>query len=229
MPAFYNGAIDLAQRLALARWLRVAPGTQVLDVGCGVGRWSRRLARRGAHVTGVDLSPTMLGEARRRAEREGVAERCRFLEADLAALDLGRSFPLVLGVTVLQHVVEAARLEQAVGRLARHVAPGGRLVLLEAAPERGAGLESATFRARTVEEYRRVFETAGLRLAATTGVDPFPLKIRFLPRLRALPRPLGLGVLAALTALGLPVEVVAGRALTRSSWHKVFVLEAATP
>ncbi|TLY69775.1 MAG: methyltransferase domain-containing protein, partial [Gammaproteobacteria bacterium] len=51
MPAFYNRVIDLSQRLALAPWLRVRPGTSVLDVGCGVGRWCRELARRGARVT----------------------------------------------------------------------------------------------------------------------------------------------------------------------------------
>jgi SAM-dependent methyltransferase len=43
MPAFYNRVIDLCQRLALAPWLRVRPGTRVLDVGCGVGRWCREL------------------------------------------------------------------------------------------------------------------------------------------------------------------------------------------
>src|SRR6266571_2789140 len=106
MPAFYNGFIHLTQRLALDRWLRVAPDTQVLDVGCGVGRWSRRLARRGADVTGVDLSPTMLAEASRRARKEGIGARCRFLQADVTGLDLQQRFPLVLAVTVLQHIVD---------------------------------------------------------------------------------------------------------------------------
>ena len=63
MPLFYNRAIDWCQRLALRRWLRVPPGTRVLDVGCGVGRWSLRLAERGASVTGVDHSATMIGAA----------------------------------------------------------------------------------------------------------------------------------------------------------------------
>ena len=85
MPLFYNGYIHVTQWLALAPWLRVSPGTSVLDVGCGVGRWSRRLARAGARVTGVDLAPTMVAEARRRAARDGVAARCRFLVADLAS------------------------------------------------------------------------------------------------------------------------------------------------
>src|SRR6185437_1859706 len=59
MPGFYNSLIDFCQRRALEPWLTVGPGARVLDVGCGVGRWSRLLASRGACVTGVDLSPTM--------------------------------------------------------------------------------------------------------------------------------------------------------------------------
>src|ERR1700689_5414889 len=78
MPEFYNRVIDWEQRLALAPWLRVPAATRVLDVGCGVGRWSRLLAGRGAEVLGVDLSPTMISEARRRADADGVPGRCRF-------------------------------------------------------------------------------------------------------------------------------------------------------
>lgn len=228
MPAFYNVAIDMTQRLALDPWLAVPPRTGVLDVACGVGRWSRLLARRGARVTGVDLAPTMVEEARRRAERDGVASNCRFLQADLAELDLGARFPLVLGVTVLQHIMDPTRFQAAVERLARHLAPGGRAVLLEAAPSHPtARWDSVTFTARTEADYRGAFERAGLRCVRVTGVDPMPLKIRFLPRYRSLPRPAAIGGLAALTALTLPIELLLGRSWVSSSWHKVFVLERA--
>src|SRR5262249_36982230 len=96
MPLFYNRAIDLCQRLALGRWLRVRPGTRVLDVGCGVGRWSRHLAARGASVTGIDLSPTMITEARRRTRAAPqLRGECRFLVQDLAHLEAGEKFDLI--------------------------------------------------------------------------------------------------------------------------------------
>ncbi|MGH8231620.1 MAG: class I SAM-dependent methyltransferase, partial [Steroidobacteraceae bacterium] len=107
MPEFYNRAIDVTQRRALGRWLAVGPGTRVLDVGCGVGRWSRRLAAQGATVTGIDLSATMIEQARARTAHQGLAERCRFLVQDVAQLDLGQGFDLIVAVTVLQHLPDA--------------------------------------------------------------------------------------------------------------------------
>ena len=47
--------------------LGLAKGTTILDVGCGTGRHSVELARRGYGVTGIDLSAGMLDEARRKA------------------------------------------------------------------------------------------------------------------------------------------------------------------
>ena len=134
MPEFYNRTIHLEQRLALRRWLDVQPGTRVLDVGCGVGRWSRLLAAKGAQVTGVDLSPTMIAQAQRRAAAEGVAARCSFRVQDLSQLEIEGQFDLVLGVTVLQHILEPQLLRAAVRSMAARLAPGGRMILLEAAP-----------------------------------------------------------------------------------------------
>jgi 2-polyprenyl-3-methyl-5-hydroxy-6-metoxy-1,4-benzoquinol methylase len=225
MPEFYNRSIQFCQRLALQRWLRVAPATTALDVGCGVGRWSRMLAAQGAYVAGVDLSPTMVADAQRRAEDEGVAANCRFVVGDIAQFDLRERYSLVVGVTVLQHVLDDAALRQAVRNLARHLAPGGRMVLLEAAPTRRVKrCDTAIFTARGMDAYLEAFAAAGLKLEAITGVDPAPFKTWFLPYFKRLPRPLALAGLAAVTALAMPIDALLGRVLARASWHKVFVL-----
>ncbi len=52
--------------------LGIPPDARVLDVGCGTGRHSVLLASRGYEVTGFDLSPLYLEEARREAEAAGV-------------------------------------------------------------------------------------------------------------------------------------------------------------
>jgi 2-polyprenyl-3-methyl-5-hydroxy-6-metoxy-1,4-benzoquinol methylase len=228
MPAFFNRLIDLCQRLALAPWLRVRPGTSVLDVGCGVGRWCRELAARGARVTGVDFSPTMIAEARRRAAELGVLERCRFLVQDLAHLDAGEKFELVLSVTVLQHVLEPQALRAALQRLAAHLAEGGTLILLEAAPNRRLGsCDSPIFQARERSAYLRLFTECGLRVRTITGVDPAPFKIWLWPHLPRLAGPVRTAALALATFLSIPMDVLLGRRSVERSWHAVFILEHA--
>ena len=225
MPEFYNRAIDLEQRLALAPWLKVPPGTRVLDIGCGVGRWSRLLAARGADVTGVDISPTMIEEARRRAQSEGVADRCRFHVKDISALDVEGEFDLVLGVTVLQHILDPGALRATLQALSTRVAPEGRIVFLEAAPaEHVSRCDTTIFRARPRELYLGLFRECDLELTALTGVDPAPFRSRLLPHLRSLPKVLATGLIALTTVLSLPVNGLLGRRSAAVSWHTVFVL-----
>jgi 2-polyprenyl-3-methyl-5-hydroxy-6-metoxy-1,4-benzoquinol methylase len=228
MPEFYNRMIHYCQSLALRPWLGIEPGTRVLDVGCGVGRWSSLLAARGGLVTGMDLSPTMIDQAQRRAKAMGVANRCRFLVQDLALLNAGEKFDLIVGVTVLQHILEPQALRAAMHRMAGHLAPGGRMVLLEAAPARVAKhCDTTVFRARERSVYLNLFEEAGLELRAITGVDPAPFKTWLLPHLRRLPRSASLSALALVTLASAPIDLLFGRRALKQSWHAVFVLERA--
>jgi SAM-dependent methyltransferase len=226
MPEFYNRAIHLEQRLALEPWLKVRAGTRVLDVGCGVGRWSRLLAARGADVTGVDLSPTMIAQAQQRAAAEGVADRCRFQVQDLSDLNVGEQFDLVLGVTVLQHILDPGALRAALVAMTAHLAPGGRMILLEAAPTAVVSrCDSTVFRARHRDVYLDMFRDCDLEVRALTGVDPAPFRRQLLPYVRKLPAEVSLGLLALATAISLPIDVLFGRSVVRRSWHAVFVLE----
>ena len=226
MPEFYNRAIHLEQRLALRPWLKVGAGTRVLDVGCGVGRWSRLLAARGADVLGVDLSPTMIAQARQRAVAEGVADRCRFRVQDVSNLDVVERFDLVLGVTVLQHILDPGALRAALGAMAAHLAPGARMILLEAAPTTPANrCDSTVFRARHRDIYLDLIRDCDLDLRALTGVDPAPFRTQLLPYIRKLPAKLSLGLLAIATGLSLPIDALFGRRAVTRSWHAVFVLE----
>jgi ubiquinone/menaquinone biosynthesis C-methylase UbiE len=226
MPPFYNRLIHFCQRRALEPWLKIAPGTRVLDVGCGVGRWSRLLAARGARVTGVDLSPTMISEAGRRAAAGGLASRCRFLVQDCAALEIGETFDLILCVTMLQHILDIGALRSALGGMKRHLAAHGSLVILEAAPARIASrCNTSVFTARHRAVYLKLFRECGLRVRAISGVDPAPFKTWLLPHLPRLPTALRVPALALATALSAPIDAFCGRLLTQRSWHAVFVLE----
>jgi SAM-dependent methyltransferase len=84
----------LAEVDFLVLHLKLRPGMQILDVGCGTGRHSVELARRGFDVTGIDLSEAMLAEAHKAAESAGAA--CRFIQCDVASWQADRSYDAVI-------------------------------------------------------------------------------------------------------------------------------------
>ena len=101
--------------------MRFAPAT-VLDAGCGTGRIARELARRGVDVVGVDLDEQMLSTARRKAPE--LAWHC----ADLATIDLGRAFDVILLAGNVMIFLTPGTERDVMSNLARHLAPGGSLI-----------------------------------------------------------------------------------------------------
>ncbi len=97
------------------------PGSRVLDAGCGTGRVASELARRGHVVTGVDNDASMLAVARQ-------DPAVTWVDADLAALDLGSAFDLVVMAGNVIVFVEPGTEQAVVSRLADHLVPGGLLV-----------------------------------------------------------------------------------------------------
>src|SRR5262245_19677216 len=109
--------VDEAEYLDHETWIRPAfaqlgevRGFRVLDFGCGHGMMAVVLAKRGARVTAIDLSPGYLEEAALRAEGNRVG--VDFVQADAERLPFAdRSFERVWGNAVLHHldVAVAAR------------------------------------------------------------------------------------------------------------------------
>jgi len=102
-----------------------AQGRTLLDAGCGIGLLTAAFVDLGFDVTGADVSPTGIAEAR---SREG---RAKFFVSAIEALELGRSFDVVVIVDVLLHVVKRDAWVKSLASLARHVRPGGLLVILD--------------------------------------------------------------------------------------------------
>jgi len=109
----------------LPRLIGDVAGLRVLDVGCGTGRWALRLARQGAHVTGVDPCEPMLQRAIERAQAEGLQIDLR--QGSLDCFPEG-SYDLVLCTLVLGHLAD---LEGAIGEMAARVGEGGRLIITD--------------------------------------------------------------------------------------------------
>ena len=94
----------------------------MLDAGCGTGRVAIELADRGVDVVGVDLDPTMIGHARLKAPE------LEWMEADLATVDAGRQFDVVVMAGNVMIFVAPQTEAAVVANMARHVRPGGHLV-----------------------------------------------------------------------------------------------------
>ena len=115
--------------------LSIVPGMRVLDVACGTGNVTIPVARRGAQVTGVDIAPNLLEQARARAVAEGLT--ITFEEGDAEKLPYpDSSFDLVVSMF---GTMFAPRPDQVAAELARVCRPGGIVAAgqLDAARVRG--------------------------------------------------------------------------------------------
>jgi SAM-dependent methyltransferase len=110
--------------------LEIAAGERVLDVACGTGNLTIPAARTGATVTGIDIAPNLIVQAKARAAEEGLS----------IALDVGdaEGLPYELDefdtVVTMFGVMFAARPERAASELLRVTRSGGRIAMANWTP-----------------------------------------------------------------------------------------------
>ena len=125
---------DFVKRLALLR------GTRLLDVACGTGNTAIPAAKAGANVTGVDIAPNLLEQARLRAQEAGVS--AEFREGDAEQLELAdKSFDVVISVF---GAMFAPRPERVASELLRVCRPGGMIAMANWTPSGFVGKMFAT-------------------------------------------------------------------------------------
>jgi len=128
---FYDVVTAADARLAgdIDIYAKLAPGGgSVLELGAGAGRVAIALAERGFSVTGVEIAPSMLAQAqaKRAALDPEVAARVALRRGDMTALDLKRTFDLVIcPYFTLAHVPAGAAWRNTFATAARHLEPDG--------------------------------------------------------------------------------------------------------
>ena len=151
----------------IAAWLvsrQILPGAAVLDAGCGTGRYSRELARRGYIVHGVDLSPELIEVAKGTVgDRTGGVS---FAVADITVPPTAR-YDAILCRGVLNDIIDDDRRDAVFAAFARALRPHGALIL--DVREWGASAERKT---REPLFRKRVSTDRGeLTFTSVTGLD----------------------------------------------------------
>src|SRR3989338_11209654 len=80
---------------------QINQGKDILEVGCGTGLFTEKLAKTGAAITALDISPDLLNLAKNRIKTENII----FVLGDLENLEFAdNSFDAVVGVSILHHI-----------------------------------------------------------------------------------------------------------------------------
>ena len=156
----FAGWLERRDIRMLVDLMQPAPGLSLLDVGCGLGVHARLFQRAGLRVCATDVVPRLV-----ELVRPDVHEA---MVADLERLALGRTFDRVLCFGVLDFMRDA---ERCLANLARHVTPGGRLVI--EAPRRSIGglVYRLSYPSRTLAP--RLYRSSVLdAYAAKSGLTP---------------------------------------------------------
>jgi SAM-dependent methyltransferase len=144
----------------------------VLDLGCGTGRLSQRLAALFDRYVGVDLD-TMVAEARRRYPDL----KAEFVPASVQEYDYPESsFDLVLSMACLASACHAGELPGVAGRIVNATRPGGRIIMIDPFHRLPALTRTCRLSSKQVI---KVFTSLGTRLEEWSGIHFVPARLLF--------------------------------------------------
>jgi 2-polyprenyl-3-methyl-5-hydroxy-6-metoxy-1,4-benzoquinol methylase len=125
-----NFLIYLEER-GIKGFIKNVGGKEVLDYGCGTGRYAIPLAKKGARVTAIDLTNAMLKRAKEKAKRAKITN-IRFQQEDILKYKSKKKFEVIISMLVLDHV---AKLKKAVDVIDRASKVGTEVIISNVHPE----------------------------------------------------------------------------------------------
>ena len=142
---------------------------RVLDIGCGIGGPAFVLASKyGAHVTGIDIEPQLIDEARLRAEKLGLSSSCEFVTVEPGPMPLpDESFDVVFSAGVIMTIENQ---DEVLAESLRVLKPGGTLTVYDWMKAEGEysedmiywfEMERLFYSMKTFPEYESMLQDAG--------------------------------------------------------------------
>ncbi len=111
----------------------IQPGARVLEIGCGTGTLAILMAKRGAHVTAIDVSPLMLAEAQRKVKEVGLEDTIEFHHLDVTELAdhfQAASFDVIASTLAFSEFPPEVQ-RYALREAAQLLRPGGQLLIAD--------------------------------------------------------------------------------------------------
>ncbi len=126
----------------LVEHLALPPGAAILDLGCGPGLYSNRLAKHGYRVTGIDIAQPLLDYAQAEAREQGLTSVYRRLS--IFDLPYQAEFEAVLLINSIAKCLTQVALEAVLRKIHTALKPGGHLICEFAPQPDGFDLQEPT-------------------------------------------------------------------------------------
>jgi trans-aconitate methyltransferase len=162
----------------LIQLLDPKPGERILDLGCGTGQLTQKIAEHGADVVGLDASPEMIGQARQNFPS------LRFLLQDAANMNFREEFDAIFSNAALHWMLDAPSVAKSMfralrkgGRMVAELGGKGNIRQIEAATEAvllrylGDGLPPRRTFFPSIGEYAGLLESCGLEVRSAVLFD----------------------------------------------------------
>ena len=125
----YSEWADFIEDRIKTEYWESEPANLILDLGCGTGKMTLELARRGYDMTGVDSSFEMLDIARSAAEEAGMAEKVLWLMQDMTEFELYGTVEVAVScLDCINHITEREELLQCLRLVHNYLSPGGLFI-----------------------------------------------------------------------------------------------------
>ena len=124
----YSAWADFIEKI-IKKEYRPGKPELVLDLGCGTGRMTLELAKRGYDMTGIDYSVEMLDIARENADREGLSDKMLWLCQDITEFELYGTVDVTVScLDTLNHLTEPSELSQCLSLVHNYLVPDGLFI-----------------------------------------------------------------------------------------------------